>query len=64
MVLGFRQSVHRELTQNILPFWINLTDQENGGFFGEVAADGTPIGEPYTFNAVNNMWVVTLGFKI
>jgi len=41
-MFNFRQNVHHELTQNILPFWINLTDQENGGFFGEVAADGTP----------------------
>jgi len=38
----FRQSVHRELTQNILPFWIKIIDPEQGGFYGEVAADGAP----------------------
>jgi mannobiose 2-epimerase len=38
----FRQRVHHELTQNILPFWINIIDHKNGGFYGEVAADGTP----------------------
>jgi mannobiose 2-epimerase len=42
MMMNFRQSVHRELTQNILPFWIKIIDHENGGFYGEVAADGTP----------------------
>ena len=42
MMDNFRQSVHRELTQNILPFWIKIIDHENGGFYGEVAADGTP----------------------
>ncbi len=39
---ALRQSVHRELTQNILPFWIQIIDHENGGFFGEVSADGVP----------------------
>ena len=39
---NFRQSVHRELTQNILPFWIKQIDHKNGGFYGEVGADGTP----------------------
>jgi mannobiose 2-epimerase len=42
MMINFRQSVHHELTQNILPFWMNIVDHENGGFYGEVAADGTP----------------------
>jgi mannobiose 2-epimerase len=42
MMNNFRQSVHRELTQNILPFWMNMIDHENGGFYGEAAADGTP----------------------
>lgn len=41
-VLDFRQKVHRELTQNILPFWLRIIDYENGGFYGEVGADGTP----------------------
>ncbi len=38
----FRQSVHHELTQNILPFWLKIMDLKHGGFYGEVAADGTP----------------------
>jgi mannobiose 2-epimerase len=42
MIDNFRLSVHRELTQNILPFWINIIDNENGGFFGEVDAEGVP----------------------
>jgi mannobiose 2-epimerase len=39
---NFRQRVQQELSQNILPFWINLIDQENGGFYGEVGSDGVP----------------------
>jgi mannobiose 2-epimerase len=42
MIENFRQSVRLELTQNILPFWINLTDHENGGFYGEAGANGVP----------------------
>jgi mannobiose 2-epimerase len=41
-LIDFRQKVQHELTQNILPFWINIIDQENGGFYGEAAEDGTP----------------------
>lgn len=28
--------VYEELTKNILPYWLNLVDIENGGFYGQV----------------------------
>jgi mannobiose 2-epimerase len=37
-----KQQIHTELTQNILPFWINHTvDKINGGFYGALAGDLT-----------------------
>ncbi|ONI38670.1 N-acylglucosamine 2-epimerase [Candidatus Epulonipiscium fishelsonii] len=30
-----QQEIREELTNNIIPFWSNLKDEENGGFFGE-----------------------------
>jgi mannobiose 2-epimerase len=30
--------VYEELTKNILPYWLNLVDIENGGFYGQVDA--------------------------
>ncbi len=38
----FRQDVQREVLENILPFWIRAVDHENGGFYGEVSAEGIP----------------------
>ena len=35
-----KQDSYRELTENILPFWINkMTDLENGGFFGCISGN-------------------------
>jgi mannobiose 2-epimerase len=32
-----KSELHRELTENILPYWINrMVDEENGGFYGRI----------------------------
>ena len=37
----FGQGVEKELLEDILPFWMNKTfDQEHGGFYGSVSAEG------------------------
>ena len=36
----FREQIERELTENILPFWMTYTvDKANGGFYGAVTND-------------------------
>lgn len=36
----FRQQLEKELTENILPFWMTqVVDRENGGFYGAVTND-------------------------
>ena len=32
--MGMIAEVKKELTENIIPFWQNLRDEENGGYFG------------------------------
>jgi len=35
----FRIEVEKELTEHILPFWMKLKDEQNGGFYGKVDFD-------------------------
>jgi mannobiose 2-epimerase len=37
-----RQEAVREVKENILPFWQNMADEENGGFYGEADFYGRP----------------------
>jgi len=37
-----KQEAARELKENILPFWQNMADKENGGFYGETDFYGKP----------------------
>jgi mannobiose 2-epimerase len=36
----FRDQISRNLNENIFPFWMNHTvDQQNGGFYGRITND-------------------------
>lgn len=63
---NFREEVKRELTQNILPFWINLMDQNNGGFFGEVSAGGEPDAQAAKGGILNAriLWTFSHAYRI
>ena len=38
---GWASRIRRELTENILPFWmLCAVDRENGGFYGKIDCDG------------------------
>ena len=39
-MMNLSEEVHQELNQRIFPFWSNLADYENGGFYGYVGYDG------------------------
>ena len=41
----FRQEVTQNLTENILPFWMNKTVDPNGGFYGVVLNDGKAVAD-------------------
>ena len=38
-LLKLRSQIANDLENNILPFWINLADRSNGGFYGNVTND-------------------------
>jgi mannobiose 2-epimerase len=38
-MIDFKEEVKAELTEHIIPFWINLRDDENGGFYGSLSTD-------------------------
>ncbi len=37
--MDLKTEVNRELTEHILPFWLNLRDEEYGGFYGYMSHD-------------------------
>ena len=39
---GWHESALKEVRQNILPFWAKAADRRQGGFYGEVSAEGLP----------------------
>ena len=40
---AMKKSAQKNLQENILPFWLKYSiDEENGGFHGRIATDGTP----------------------
>lgn len=45
-ILELKQQLKKELTDNILPFWSQkMTDNENGGFYGQIKGDGQLVPE-------------------
>ncbi len=39
-----KKELQSELTENILPFWLNkMVDEHNGGFLGRIDGNGNPI---------------------
>ncbi len=45
-LLELKQQVKEELTNNILPFWSKkMTDNGNGGFYGQIKGDGQLVPE-------------------
>lgn len=46
ILIELKQQVKEELTQNILPFWMEkMIDDEHGGFYGQITGDGQLIPE-------------------
>jgi len=56
----------KELTGNILPFWMRHTvDRENGGFYGKVTCDGTVIKDAPRSAVINTriLWTFSAAFR-
>lgn len=44
--MAFSDALRRELTSDILPFWMSRMEDPSGGFYGRMDGKG---GHPYTF---------------
>ena len=61
-----KQEALREVKENILPFWQNLIDEENGGFYGEADFYGKPnksAGKGCILNS-RILWTFSAAYRI
>ncbi len=59
------KSIENNLTENILPFWMDYTVDPDGGFYGTVMNDGTP--RPTDKGAIMNariIWTFSRAYRI
>lgn len=57
----------KELTENILPWWMNYAvDHENGGFYGEVDYDNQPVPHADKFITLNArlIWTFASAYRV
>lgn len=54
------------LTDNILPFWLNMIDRENGGFYGQMRGDGTLIKDANKGGILNAriLWSFSAAYRV
>lgn len=66
-ITQLKAEVERELTQNILPFWIKtMPDTENGGFFGQIDAANKTIKNAPKGGILNSriLWTFSAAYRI
>lgn len=62
-----KQEVQAELTQNILPFWMNrMTDREQGGFFGQITGENLLVEEAPKGAILNAriLWTFSAAYRV
>lgn len=62
-----KQEVQAELTQNILPFWMNqMRDHERGGFYGQITGDNRLVKEAPKGAILNAriLWTFSAAYRI
>lgn len=61
------EDVRQCLTENILPFWLNrMQDMERGGWYGQMLADGTIVGDAPRGAILNAriLWAFSAAYRI
>jgi len=61
-----KQEATRELKENILPFWQNMADEENGGFLGEADFYGKPVKTAAKGCILNSriLWTFSAAYRV
>ena len=54
------------LTENILPFWLRMQDQERGGFYGQMRGDGTLVKDANKGGILNAriLWSFAAAYRV
>lgn len=61
-----RQEMLSCLTENILPFWLNMEDNEHGGFYGQMHGDGTLVKDANKGGILNAriLWSFSAAYRV
>ena len=61
-----RQEMLTCITGNILPFWLKMQDEENGGFYGQMRGDGTLVKDASKGGILNAriLWSFSAAYRV
>ena len=65
-IAQLKQEIVKDLTENILPFWATKTIDPNGGFYGKVQFDGTPVPDADKGGILNSrlIWTFSSAYRM
>lgn len=66
MIKKLRAEMLETLTKNILPFWLNFQDKENGGFYGQMTGEGVLVPEASKGAILNAriLWSFSAAYRV
>lgn len=61
-----KKEVQKELFEEILPFWMKLKDEENGGFYGQINSNNELIKDAPKGGVLNNriLWTFSAAYRL
>ena len=66
VIAQLKKEIVQDLTENILPFWATHTPDPNGGFYGRVNFDGTPVPDADKGGILNSrlIWTFSSAYRV
>ena len=67
LITQLKSDVYTNLTENILPFWINkMPDEQNGGFYGRIDGNNKLVPETYKGGILNAriLWAFSSAYRV
>ena len=64
--MKLKQEVLETLEKNILPFWLNFQDEENGGFYGQMTGEGELVKDANKGGILNAriLWSFSAAYRV
>lgn len=65
-MMDLKQEVLDTLEKNILPFWLNFQDEENGGFYGQMTGEGKLVKDANKGGILNAriLWSFSAAYRV